>query len=254
MLVLLGEVGPALGVWEESLRLKEQIGDVGGKAATLANMAGVVAQQGDVQRAMGLWEESLRLDEQIGDVGGKAATLANMAWLAGREGAGERQRRLNLEAAGLLASVQAWNDLVTVLGNLGAAGDTAATGFLAQAVWLSLRIEVPLDSILSLAAALVDRLGPSSDVAPLIATAGLFMVQVRGEGHPQQEKMHELGIHLALACAAARDIPEDKLMEWLDAEGLRDPSRFLPALDLAIATTVGDDGWLFDRQLFAGGR
>ena len=32
-----------------------------GKAATLNNMAGVIAQQGDIDRALGLWAESLEI-------------------------------------------------------------------------------------------------------------------------------------------------------------------------------------------------
>jgi tetratricopeptide (TPR) repeat protein len=38
------------------------------KAATLNNMALVFAQQGDIARAIALWEQSLEIFEQIGDV------------------------------------------------------------------------------------------------------------------------------------------------------------------------------------------
>ncbi|MEW5734114.1 MAG: tetratricopeptide repeat protein [Thermodesulfobacteriota bacterium] len=81
-----GEVGRAMELWQESLKLEEQIGDVQGKAATLHNMAGVKAQQGETGRAMELWQESLRLLEQIGDVKGKAATLSNMAGVKAQQG------------------------------------------------------------------------------------------------------------------------------------------------------------------------
>ena len=81
-----GDIERAMKLWEQSLKLKEQIGDVQGKAATLANMAGVIAQQGDIERAMKLWEQSLKLKEQIGDVQGKAATLNNMAGVIAQQG------------------------------------------------------------------------------------------------------------------------------------------------------------------------
>jgi tetratricopeptide (TPR) repeat protein len=74
-----GDVNRAMELWEESLAIERQIGNLGGQASTLSMMAGVVAQQGDVNRAMELWRESLALLEQIGDVQGKAATLANLA-------------------------------------------------------------------------------------------------------------------------------------------------------------------------------
>ncbi len=57
-----------------------------GKAVTLNNMAGVIADQGDIEQALQLWNQSLELCERIGDVQGKAATLANMAYIAGETG------------------------------------------------------------------------------------------------------------------------------------------------------------------------
>ncbi|NMG18191.1 tetratricopeptide repeat protein, partial [Brasilonema bromeliae] len=75
-----GDIERAIALWQQSLEIVERIGDVGGKAATLCNMAGVIAQQGDIERAIALWEQSLEIVERIGDVGGKAATLNNMAW------------------------------------------------------------------------------------------------------------------------------------------------------------------------------
>ena len=39
------------------MEIQEQIGDVQGKAATLNNMAQVIAQQGDINRAITLWEQ-----------------------------------------------------------------------------------------------------------------------------------------------------------------------------------------------------
>jgi tetratricopeptide (TPR) repeat protein len=246
-----GDVTRALELWNQSLVILEQIGDVKGKAATLNNMAGVIAQQGGVTRALELWNQSLQASEQIGDVKGKAATLANMAWLAGKQGDSPRECQLNLESARLLASIRAWLDLARVLGNLGASNDPHATTFLAQALWLAVRVEVPADLAVSLAAALLEKLGPQSESAPLVATAGLFLAQVRGASHPRREQMQQLGTGMLSACAAERKIAQDKLMDWLASEGLNDPARFLPALARALEALVGESAWLFDRQLLS---
>jgi tetratricopeptide (TPR) repeat protein len=250
LLVQQGEIKRAMSLYQESVEIDEQIGDVKGKAATLSMMAGVIAQQGDVKRALELWNESLTLLEQIGDVKGKAATLANMAWLAAKQGDRERERQLNLEAVNSLASIRAWLDLVTVLGNLGASDDPDAAAFLAQALWLSVRVAVPVDTAVHLAEAVIEKLGPESESAPLIATTGMFLAQVRGAGHPKQREMQELGAGMLAAWAAARNIPKEKWMDWITSEGLNDPSRFLPALDRALETIVGETGWLFNRQQF----
>ncbi len=82
-------------------------------------MAGALAQQGKIEEAMGLWRESVEITEQIGDVKGKAATLANMAWAAGQADDSAEELKLNREAARLLADASAWTDLITVLGNMG---------------------------------------------------------------------------------------------------------------------------------------
>ncbi|MEH2464319.1 tetratricopeptide repeat protein, partial [Nostoc sp.] len=74
-----GDITRAIALWEQSLEIIEQIGNVKGKAATLNNMAQVFADQGDIARAIALWEQSLEIIEQIGNVKGKAATLNNMA-------------------------------------------------------------------------------------------------------------------------------------------------------------------------------
>ncbi|MEH2432500.1 MAG: CHAT domain-containing protein, partial [Nostoc sp.] len=74
-----GDIPKAIPLYEQSLEISEQIGDVQGKATTLSNMALIFAQQGDILKALALYEQSLEISEQIGDVQGKATTLSNMA-------------------------------------------------------------------------------------------------------------------------------------------------------------------------------
>jgi tetratricopeptide (TPR) repeat protein len=244
-----GKPDRAMSIWQDSLSMHEQIGDVQGKAATLANMAGVVAQQGDVARAMALWQESLQLDEQIGDVKGKAATLANMAWAAGKQGDAKRERELNLEAARALGAVRAWLDLVTVLSNLGVSEGPDAAVFLAQALWVCAHVEAPVEHVVYLGAAFVRNLGPGADVAPLVAAYAVFVMETRGEKHPKRDELLRLALGKLGACAKARNVPPEGFREWLHAERLDDPEALVPALMQALEGLVGEHEWLFDRTL-----
>ncbi|MEH2260323.1 tetratricopeptide repeat protein [Nostoc sp.] len=81
-----GDIARAIVLWEQSLEISEQIGDVEGKASNLNNTAQVIAQQGDIARAIALYEQSLEISEQIGDVKGKATTLSNMAQIFADQG------------------------------------------------------------------------------------------------------------------------------------------------------------------------
>jgi tetratricopeptide (TPR) repeat protein len=109
-----GDVERALDLWNQSLKLLENIGDVKGKAATLHNMAGVFAQQGEVQKALDLWNQSLKLKENIGDVKGKAATLVWIATVFAQQG--EVQKALDL-----------WNQSLKLYENIGDVKGKAAT-------------------------------------------------------------------------------------------------------------------------------
>jgi len=93
------------------------------KAATLNNMAGVIANQGDIERALDLWQQDLEISERIGDVKGKAATLNNMAANAYKQGDSERAAELLKQSAQALGQMRAYGDLVTVLNNLDAITD-----------------------------------------------------------------------------------------------------------------------------------
>jgi tetratricopeptide (TPR) repeat protein len=74
-----GDLDQAMRLYQQSLALKEQVGDLKGKAATLHNMAQVYLTRGDLDQAMRLYQQSLALKEQVGDLQGKAATLSQMS-------------------------------------------------------------------------------------------------------------------------------------------------------------------------------
>jgi tetratricopeptide (TPR) repeat protein len=85
--------GYAYALYNQSLEIKERIGNVQGKAATLHNLAYIYANKGEVDEAMSttgyayaLYNESLEIDERIGDVRTQAMTLWCLGHLAEQQG------------------------------------------------------------------------------------------------------------------------------------------------------------------------
>ena len=75
------EINEAIDLFEQSLALYEQIGDAQGKAWTLHEMGRLKADTGKTSEAIVLFEQSLALREQIGDTQGKAWTLQELGIL-----------------------------------------------------------------------------------------------------------------------------------------------------------------------------
>jgi hypothetical protein len=243
-----GDVERALQLWQQSLEILERIGDVKGKAATLHQMAGVIAQQGDVERALQLWQQSLEILERIGDVQGKAATLANMAWAAGKSGDHARAGELNLAAAKALGSVHAYVDLVTVLRNLGASEQPEREGFAAQAAWLVLRIQAPLENSVAVLGLLFDLVAAGHPLEPLLAAAAITLIATRGKEHPKREKLSEGALKLlSIAAANAGVADPEAFQRWLDENRLTDPGHVFGRLSAELDQLVAG-GWLFDRN------
>jgi tetratricopeptide (TPR) repeat protein len=243
-----GDIERAIALWEQSLELDERIGDVGGKAATLNNMAGVIAQQGDIERAIALWEQSLELDERIGDVRGKAVTLANLASWAGETGDKARQLDLNLQAASALAQVRAYGNLVTVLSNLGVADESNGLVYLAQAIWLRLRIQAPLANTIQIIRAFYNAVPQGDELEALLGITARFFCSRQGEGHPQLEELQELSLTIISAAAGAQGIETPEAFDtWVVQQRLNNPEYFIPRLTQRLEEIVGDE-WLFDRS------
>ena len=242
-----GDIERALQLWQQSLEIKERIGDVRGKAATLHAMAGVIAQQGDIERALELWQQSLDIDERIGDVQGKAATLANMAWAAGQSGDHARHDQLNRQAVEALGSVRAYVDLVTVLGNLGVTAQQDREIFAAQAAWLAVKVQAPVDASLRVLSLLFNLVPQGDPLEPLLGAAALILVATRGEKYPQREKLGEQAAKLLSIAAANAGIQDPQALPlWLTQNRLADRAHVFPRL-LALLEQLVGDRWLFDR-------
>ncbi|NJN56887.1 MAG: hypothetical protein HC879_05015 [Leptolyngbyaceae cyanobacterium SL_5_9] len=195
-----------------------------------------------------LYQQSLALYEAIGNVQGKAATLANMAYLAGQQGDISRQLSLNLQAAQALAQARAYANLFTVLTNLGLSETNVAQSYLAQALWLGLRIQTPLPDLINLLRFFINQVPQGDEMEALLATTALFFCQARGEGHPQLNDLQTTSIDLLAAAAAAQGAQLESLealSQWREQQQLNDAAVFLPRLIQRLEAMVGDQ-WLFD--------
>jgi tetratricopeptide (TPR) repeat protein/CHAT domain-containing protein len=100
-----GQVEQAISLYEQSLQLEEQIGNVQGKAATLHGLASIYANQGQVEQAIELFKQSLALEEQIGYVQGKAMTLSWLGELAHQQSDDDSAIAYLSEAAAILQRI-----------------------------------------------------------------------------------------------------------------------------------------------------
>jgi tetratricopeptide (TPR) repeat protein len=93
-----GDLTRAMELYQESLHIKEQLGDLRGKSATLHEMAIIYRMHGELERAMELYQNSLDLTEQLSDLRGKSATLHEMAYIYWMRGDLERAMKLYQES------------------------------------------------------------------------------------------------------------------------------------------------------------
>jgi tetratricopeptide (TPR) repeat protein len=81
-----GDYASAKALYEESLAIKRELGDRWGMAATLNNLGSVVYEQGDYPVSKSLHEESLAIVRALGDRMGVAASLSNLGEMACDQG------------------------------------------------------------------------------------------------------------------------------------------------------------------------
>nr|WP_228014697.1 tetratricopeptide repeat protein [Fortiea sp. LEGE XX443] len=242
-----GDVRRAYALYQQSLDISDSINNVKGKAATLHEMALLKAQQGDVAGAIALFQQSLDIKESINDVQGKAATLANMAYWEGERGNKTKQLELNLQAAQLLGQVNAYLDLCTILGNLSVADEIKGIIYLAQAVWLCLRVQVPLTGTINKLRVMYNSVPQGDEIQALLGAVAMYLCQVRRDEHPQLEELQQRSFEILVGAAAAQGIGTGEALEtWYVQQRLNDPNYFIPHLVQLLEEIVGDE-WLFER-------
>ncbi len=174
-----------------------------------------------------------------------------MAWATGRDNDHFRAAVLNRQALQALSQISAWLDVVTVLDNLADfVDDGESLSCVAQALWLSLRIGVPVGQVLNLCAELLHKTGgETAEHAPLLGAAEMYVVNTRGMGHPKLEELRQYAVGLLLACIIGQGVAEDGIPQWLAERELLDVAKLLPALDKLLSQWVTD--WAFDRSQYA---
>jgi len=133
-----------------------------------------------------------------------------------------------------------------VLGNLGVADENNGLVYLAQAIWLSLRIHAPLVDTINLIRTLFNTVPQGDELEALLLTTVLYFCQVRGEGHPELESLQERSWKMMLIAAQAQGITTPEAFHtWVTQQQLNEPEYFLPRLQEHLEEIVGD-GWLFE--------
>jgi tetratricopeptide (TPR) repeat protein len=242
-----GDIEGAIALYQQSLEITERINDVKVKAASLHQMAYLIAQRGDIEGAIALYQQSLEINERINDVKGKAATLSNMAKIAFEKGDIQQTLELLKKSATALGQARAYIDLVIVLHNLGVADESNSLVYLAQATWLTLKIQAPLTDTIQLIGVLYNAVPQGDEIEALLGTTALFFCNRRGENHPQLEELQERSFTMISAAADAQGIETQEAFDtWFVQQRLNDSEYYIPRSLQRLEEIVGD-GWLFER-------
>jgi adenylate cyclase len=81
-----GDYPKALDYFTQSLKIKEQIGDQMGIAASLNNIGLIYVNQGDYPKALDYYSRSLKIEEQIGNQKGISLSLNNIGIIYNNQG------------------------------------------------------------------------------------------------------------------------------------------------------------------------
>ncbi|MEH2206256.1 MAG: tetratricopeptide repeat protein [Nostoc sp.] len=243
-----GNIEQALYFWQESLKIIEHIGEFKDKATILNNMANAIVNQGDIEQGISLLDKSLNINKSVGNILGQAENLANIGCVAGKTGDISRQIELNLQAIELFAQVKAYGQMATVLRYIGIIDKSNGLVYLAQAIWLTLRIQAPLGDTIELIRALYDAVLQGDELEALLGTTAILFCKHQSEGYPQLEELQEHSFKMILGAAGVQGIDTQEAFDtWVVQQRLNDPEYFLPRLNQRLEEIV-EDAWLFDRS------
>jgi hypothetical protein len=174
--------------------------------------------------------------------------LNNIACIEGERGNKARQLELNLEAIELLSNTKHWSSVVTILYSFSFVAENDALGYLAQSVWLSLKIMAPLDSTINRIRDLFNQLPQGHQLESLLSVIALYLCESRGNKYPQLQELKNESwemLRIAAGCQTEKDFNN-----WWLKQGFDNPEYFTQQTFLRLEEIVGD-GWLFDRQKIA---
>ena len=205
-----GDLDRALALYQDSLKLKEQVGDIQGKAASLHQMAQVYLTRGDLDRALALYQDSLKLKEQVGDIKGKAASLHAMAQVYLTRGDLDRALALYQDSLKLLEQVGDIQGKATSLAMVAqiyaTQGDRqTALALLEESLAVFARLGMPRETaqVRELIAALAG--GPAGPPTPLAEASGRARRAAQSGDLPAAIAAQQEAVALARGAGSERD-------------------------------------------------
>lgn len=137
-----GDIDSAKALFEESLRMRRDLGFKKGVARSLGNLGVLAEFQGAYERASELFREALQICRELGDTRGIALSLRSLGGIAERQGAYGRAQELYEESLGLMRELGNPWDISGSLRSRGAVAerqdeDEAAGGLYKEALRLS---------------------------------------------------------------------------------------------------------------------
>ena len=141
--------------------------------------------------------------------------------------------------------------MLTVLNNLGVADETNGLVYLAQAIWLSLKIEAPTTDTIQFIVNLYRTLSLADELQALLMAVAACLCKQLGKDHAQQLAEFQDLIDWMISVVANTNGIEtpQEFAPWYVQQRLNDPEYFLPRLNQRLEEIVVD-GWLFDRSQF----
>jgi tetratricopeptide (TPR) repeat protein len=244
------EIAKALDLYGQALEFFQQGGDLKDEAGVLHQIAILRAKQGNRDQALELYRASLDIKKKIEDAEGTAITQASLGALLFEKGdTSEALRYLN-EAILTLARIHAWPALFTTLSNL-AVVDSSNLTYSMQAIWIGLRVWVPVQARLTLALTVARNLGLNTHAACVVAGATAVVSMKQNEHHPGANSVRASALELLRRVADAAGVGSEGFERWIKAERLLDPDFVVKHALEELESRVADDQWLFDRRLVA---
>jgi len=100
-----GEYEQALEKYQRSMEIKEKLGDQSGIAHTLHQIAMIHQDKGEDQQALEKYQQSMEIEEKLGDQGGIAYTAAQMSLLYSKIGKKEKAIEYTQKALGIFENI-----------------------------------------------------------------------------------------------------------------------------------------------------
>jgi tetratricopeptide (TPR) repeat protein len=147
----------ARDICEETLPLQKD-------SNIIYNLSRIYETLGDLTKSLDYCQQSIEIKKEIGDRQGEAASLAQMAAIAHQQGDTAQVQKLCLKTAVLLGLIGNYGDLITVLRNLGYNDEPTALGYLAQSLWLTIKLLPNLKSAITLIELIYQKV-PAGDTA-----------------------------------------------------------------------------------------